>query len=495
MPELLDKGNLEFLLGDYCAGKAMKMHDPILLARVQDQRRGLSVQMMALDKHGLESKLPNGECLVSKKIDGEFTVLVLNDTEVFTVNPYGTVRVGAPFMQEAADLLQKAGIKQAMICGELHVKLPGDKRCRVHDVITHARAPQTQAELDALSFAAFDIMELEGQAPDGLYAHNFEQLQKWFEKGVRVFPVAFKKCKSNKEVQALFAEWVEQDDLEGLVVRSEAFGLYKIKPRHNLDVAVVGFTDSTGERAGMLHDLLVAVMRPDGTFQIACKVGGGFSDEERRQLLSDLKDKEVESQFVEVNSDGVAYRMIRPELVVEISFLDLVSHSTGGTVDRMVLNFDAEESLWSGVRRMPLASVIAPQFVRIRDDKRAHPDDVRIKQLADRVEIALADRNADDLALPPSKLLQREVFTKAAKGKTMVRKLLLWKTNKESESYDFPAYVLYYTDFSPNRKAPLSNEIRVSNSLEQIEALYAQFRDKYVLNGWHAVEAQKIPGA
>ena len=79
------------------------------------------------------------------------------------------------------------------------------------------------------------------------------------------------------------------------------------------------------------------------------------------------------------------------------------------------------------------------------------------------VEIEDIDKTAGDLVLPKSEILRREVVTKVLKGNTMVRKLLLWKTNKEEQDENFPAYVLHLTDFSPNRKDPMKREIRVSN--------------------------------
>jgi hypothetical protein len=53
----------------------------------------------------------------------------------------------------------------------------------------------------------------------------------------------------------------------------------------------------------------------------------------------------------------------------------------------------------------------------------------------------------------------------------MVRKLVLWATHKAGDRSDFPAYVLHVTDFSPNRKTALERDIRVSNSVEQMEQL------------------------
>jgi hypothetical protein len=68
----------------------------------------------------------------------------------------------------------------------------------------------------------------------------------------------------------------------------------------------------------------------------------------------------------------------------------------------------------------------------------------------------------------------------------MVRKLLLWKTNKE-ESGNYPAYVANFTDFSPNRATPIDRDVRISNSREQIEVLYDQLKIENIVKGWSAV--------
>jgi hypothetical protein len=90
--------------------------------------------------------------------------------------------------------------------------------------------------------------------------------------------------------------------------------------------------------------------------------------------------------------------------------------------------------------------------------------------------------------LPKSEVLKREVYTKVIKGQTMVRKLVMWKTNKETEGGNFPGYVVHFTDFSPNRKTNLEREIRVSNSRAQIETLYTGLVTENIVKGWNAVK-------
>jgi hypothetical protein len=123
---------------------------------------------------------------------------------------------------------------------------------------------------------------------------------------------------------------------------------------------------------------------------------------------------------------------------------------------------------------------------------------VRIEQVSQRVEVALADRDASQMTLPPSTLLRRDVYTKEAKGETMVRKFVTWKSNKETVSDEHPAYVLHFTDFSPNRKDPLAREVRISSSLEQIETMRKEMIAENIKQGWNlrsstATEAPTAP--
>ncbi len=138
----------------------------------------------------------------------------------------------------------------------------------------------------------------------------------------------------------------------------------------------------------------------------------------RRELLADLKDHIVASEYAEVNSDHVAYQMVEPRWVAEISCLDLVSQSTRGAPDPAHgARLDPAERKYRVVRRLPLVSVISPQFVRMRDDKQVNANDIRFHKFADLVDVPLLDRDAHQMTLPSSELMAREVYTKSAKGR------------------------------------------------------------------------------
>ncbi len=486
---LIDKSRLDIKLGGYFVGSATQLSDPSLLPLAQEYRRKLSAQMMPLDKPGIRQKIPSSDYHASRKVDGEFTLLVFRDEEVFTINPGGTIRMGMPWQNEIRKQLLQANVSDAVIVGELYARST-DRRPRIHDVVTIARQPQSAADLERLGFAVFDIISLDGEPAGERFRDTWKLIEKVFGDGTLVHPVDAKFVKDSSEVESLFEQWVEAEGAEGLVVRSDETGMYKIKLRHTLDAVVIGFTESSDDRQGMMHDLLLAVMRADGTFQVLSRVGGGFSDQQRRDMLSDLKDMVVDSEYAEVNSDYVAYNMVRPDWVVEVDCLDLISHNTrGGNISRMVLDYQCEgKPGYKVVRRLPLATVISPQFVRRREDKRAHPADVRIAQVSDRVEVPQVDVEARQFQAPKSTLMRREVYTKQLKGETLVRKFVLLKTNKETASDEHPAYVIHYTDFSPGRKDALSREVLVSNSHDQIASLFEQMKEENVKKGWTAYQ-------
>jgi len=485
---LLDRGRVEIKLAEYGVAPATALADSLLLGRTQDYRRAAASRLYPLEGSAINEKIPLAEFHVSRKIDGEFTVLVFRQGEVFTINPGGTVRVGLPVLEEAARLLSKAGVKEAMLACELYLARD-DRRSRVHDIVSVAGRPTAAADLDQIHLAVFDVISLNGGSPPLTFGETWQRLAKLLESGTKIHPVEARWVSKPSAIRELYEQWVEKEGAEGIVCRSDMAGSFKVKPRHNLDVAVIGFAESAGDRAGLLHDMLVAVLRQEGTFHVLGRVGGGFTDDQRKEMLSDLKDMIVESEYSEVSADHVAYQMVRPDWVVEISCLDLVSQNTrGGPVGRMVLDWHANNghSLYRTLRRLPLASVISPQFVRRREDKQVHPTDVRITQVADLVELPQVEKDSRQLVLPRSEVLRREVYVKELKGEMMVRKLVLWKTNKDQAAEDYPAYVVHLTDFSPNRKDPLCREVRVSSSLEQIQQLCDQLKTENIIKGWNA---------
>ncbi len=467
--------------GDYKAGDARHLADPAFLARAQEYRRSLSLSMKTLPESEI-SKVPRAKGIfVTRKYDGEFTLLGYDGKKVVSVNPGGTVRMGLPCYIEAEQLLKKAEIGSCLLAGEIYVRDENPEALAIHQVVRKLRAPSSEADLKKLGFAVFDILEIDGSSLSSV-KDVFSGLSKLFGKGKLVHPVDNVTVNDHRAISEKFDEWVKREGNEGIVIRHDTLGLYKIKTRHNLDLAVIGFSVGTDSRKGMLHDLLTAVVRPDGTFQEIARVGGGFSDEDRRTIAGTLRKKIVPSEYVAVNNDLVAYEMVRPETVIEISCLDLITErARGGPINRMVLEWDGKR--YKALSRLPLVSLISPQFIRIRDDKEAGVEDTSIRQLTQLVPVQEVESSADRAKQPGSELLKREVHVKSMKGNTMVRKLLMWKTNKEKTG-DFPAYVVYLTDFSPNRETPLERDVRFASTKALAENMFRDLAAENFIGGW-----------
>lgn len=480
----IDKKHLARKKGDYFTAKATHLADPAWQTKAREYRRKLSGAMRPLAAHDIQS-IPKARSLYAvRKYDGEFTYVVFDGQSIFSVNPGGTVRVGLPCFAEAAKALKKAKVKSCVLAAELYALGDIGNRNAVREIVILLRSPKSEADLKRIGLAVFDIVEANGKPVETASA-VFKDLDKWFAQGKLVHAAEHVVADKVETIEDAFTDWVIGGGAEGVVVRHDRLGYYKIKLRHNLDAAIIGFSEGTENRKGMLHDLLVAVMRDDGTFHETARVGGGFSDEDRKTIFQELRRRIVPSEYVAVNNDYVAYEMIEPGPVVEISFLDLIPESSkGDPVKRMVLDFDGKK--YNALSRMPLASVISPQFVRIRDDKEANVEDVNIRQVANIVPVADTEKSARSKVLQPSKLLEREVYKKTMRGASMIRKLLLWKTNKE-QSGEFPGYVVYVTDFSPNRQNPLERDIKISNSEKTARRLYTDMAEKYFVGGWEKV--------
>jgi hypothetical protein len=482
-----DKKRFSEKQSGYSVGPATALADPMLYARTQEYKRRLSGQMRPISGKDLY-KIPKTKGYYGmRKYDGEFMLFVFDGENGIAINPGGTVRVGLPALDEAVELLKKAKVKSCMLGIEIYAPLADSaKRGRVYDVSKVLRNPKSAGELKTMSVAVFDIVELDGK-PVPSADEVYKKLDDLFGDGKLVHGVEYRVLKDLEEVEDLFTDWVIGEGGEGLVVRHDRIGWYKIKMRHSLDVAVIGFSEGIEDRKGMLHDLLVAVMRDDGTFHEFARVGGGFKDEERKTFVKDFKKKVVPSDYVAVNNDYVAYEMLEPGTVIEISCLDMITeNSKGDPINRMVLEWDGKK--YTALSRLPLASAISPQFIRLREDKEAVPEDVNIRQLAAMAEVPDTKKSASKDDSKPSKIIERQVYRKVMKGKKMVRKLLLWETNKGGETGEFPGYVVYLTDFSPNRQNPLERDIRVSNKLKTAKAMFDQIAEKKFIGGWEKVE-------
>lgn len=461
--------------------------DAELASRLMGYKRQVASAYRAIATEEMPT-LPSGLLQVSPKIDGELWFIVVDGDECVLVSPKGSVLAGdIPVLVEAKSALLGKVQGLTIVAGELFaLNKPGSGRVRVGD-LGSAMGGEAQAEVARMAFAAFDLLtggDTEVPTTPEPYPDRLAVLRRWFEGGKRVQAMKNEQVASPADVGRLFAEWAEGGKAEGLVVRAADHRIFKVKPFFTLDAVIIGYTERS-DAPNQVRSALLALMREDGTLQITSSVGNFGGDDVRAQFYSALVPMQAPSTFRYANSSGEMYRFVRPEMVIEVRVTDVQAEDSAGMpLSRMVLNWGPAG--WTQVAPMPGASVLHPVFTRIRGDKGVNVTDIRMSQLTERVVVRDLTRVVSAHARPKSEVVMREVYTKETKGKVAVRKLLVWKTNKEAES-DFPAYVVHWTDYSADRKTPLEREVRQAPTEAEARKIADGLLVENIKKGWARV--------
>lgn len=465
----------------YQEGKAEAL-DKVSVTKALAYKKDFLKKFIAISPQQIDSRLGDSIYWVTRKYDGEFADIFYEDGRAVIVNRSGRTRRGIPCVDDAAAVLKKNGVGEAVIPAELYMYDSG-RKTRVNDLVN---ALADEKKIGSLRLACFDIMELDGQEykPKN-YGETLEKLDELLKGGTLVHPVDWKVARSNAQVKEIFADWVEKEGSEGLVVRSEMPFVWKIKPRHNVDAVVVGFTEGTGDAQGQVRTLLLALMPEEGRYQIVTRVGGGMSERQKRDLFEYFSPRVMPSQFVDTDSNHVAFRMVEPDKVLEFSVNDVRWETPNGLIQNPVLEIvEGEYRLSETVNGI---SFVAPVIERFRDDKRADAGDVRLSQVEGFSSFEPGDiEKMPAPKLRPSEILFREVYRKTIGDKVMVLKFTGWRTNKEKTG-EWPAYVLHITNFSSDRRQRLQREVEITDDQKQLYELRRRAIAENVKKGWERV--------
>ena len=459
------------------------LRDKDILSLVLKYRRNIASNYRAVTPDEITTGIPQGKLIASPKIDGEIWFLLLDGPEPVLINPRGRVIGGKiPLLQEAAEFKSRIS-ERTIIAGELFVaKKTG--RPRVGDLASLLSQGQT-AQVEALGFAPFDLLiggDHESKMPINDYPTRIATIQRICSGGKRLKPVRSEDVNTSHQIMDFFKEWVDQGKAEGLIVRSADDRVYKIKPAITLDAAIIGYTRRR-EDTSQVRGILLGLMREDGNFQILGACGNVGDDTARRDLMEQLANSDISSNYRHVSSSGELYQLVKPELVVEVKVTDLQPlDSSENPILRMVLQLSDQK--WSSLRNMPGIAILHPAVTRIRHDKKVDTLDVRFSQVAEYCNVTNLTDSVAKQDLPSSEILRREVYTKSAKDLVSVRKLVLFRTNKQHIDSSYPAYVVHWTDYSPGRKDPLQKEVRVAPIEKIATAIANEMIAENIKKGW-----------
>ena len=440
-------------------------------------KRKVAGSFMAITQEDISSKISGDQVYITTKIDGEFNLLHFDGKQSMLVNGSGKIKDDLPLLMSATKSLKDQKIKSLSVACELHLSTQ-DHRSRVFEVMS-----AISKKKDSLTVSPFDIVALDGEDyAENDYQKTIEKLTELFKNNDEINPVYFQSA-SSSGVKEIYEEIVANKGAEGLVVRFPDMPIvYKIKPLYTIDASVIGFTEGDEKK---VREILIALQNEDDSFVQFGRTGNGLSEDEKADLYKSLSKDIIESSYIEADGRRVAFQMVKPIMVVEISVNELLTENTKGIIKNHLLNYD-EKNGYSFSASIDGVSLIHPVFKRIRDDKQVNNHDVRFSQVTDIVYLEHTGKGKTK-ALPESEIIFREVYTKASKGNTNVQKFIAWKTNKEKSDDGYPAFVMNYTNFSPTRKDPLKKDVRISNSKKQIMELVNGFMENNIKKGWEKV--------
>lgn len=415
--------------------------------------------------------------MVSTKLDGELWFL-LHDGEWKLVSPTARVISGDIEILKAAEA---AKLNTASIfAGELYVA--GEGRTRIADV-TSALAGGEKADTSKLNFGIFDLVTSPEVSAIGTpYTVRYEVISSLPTTG-NLHLVAHIATKSSTEVAEIFDREVSGAGMEGLVARSEDGRSYKVKPTKELDAVILGFTERRDvDGTSMVRSLLFGVLHDDGSWDPLSTTGNVGDTAFRKELFTQLSAITRPSSYRRTSeSSGVMYKFVDPSIVVELKCMDLqLEDFHGKTIKHPRLEYVGGEWKVSGWAQS--ASVHNSIVVRLRTDKSVTTEDVGWSQITRQLPIP---ETVEESTLAPSTVIRRQVWTKEGSGKVDVRKLVVWKTNKEGA--DYPAYVVHWTDYSSTRKSPLDREVRLAPNEKAALAIAEAMIADNIKKGWSEV--------
>ena len=470
--------------GTFIRGKANSLPVPKIGPLIDNYKKTVAQRLFS--KRIDEFTKIRGEILyVSVKVDGEYVAYYYEESSkesFFCNSPTNRIYTGLPVNEDLDKIMLKQGFTSALIGGELFAtsKDPLDFEARAHisDFTHYSRNPQSLEDLERIGFKAFDILQINGE--DWLskpYKKRLDKLQDIFLDKGRASMVKSKVAKTATEIEKFYKTNVLDDGQEGIVVRGEGFG-YKMKPVHTLDAAIIGIAEGlygTDITLDQLATALVALRNPNGDYQILTAVGTGLTDKDRKELLTKFEIVPSQGFVVPARYDGRVFHLVKPGMVAHIDYQEILTEVRGEPIHQNALRYNEKEERWERLQQVEFVKLLYPRFVSgnpIRTDKSAHKIiDVRVSQVTDVVDVPHIDAVPEVEPLKKSVLLARNVYVK---GENALRKVLAWETNKAS-SGTYPAYVIYYFDYSDGRKTPITRKVRITEDKEQMWEIFEGF--------------------
>jgi len=467
-------------IGGEVFGKGVRnatLSDTHLVQTLADYRRRVAGGYRAVLPEDIDS-IPHGPSWVSTKLDGELWFLVKRSGLLALISPKGRVIHGdLPVFNAAKDLPD--GV---IVAGELTVDM-GEKRARIGDLLA-ALAKGNNAAASSIIFCGFDIVELNNAPVAQSYSKRYQHLKSVLPEAGSLRYVTSQVLNTPQDINTEFQSAVLDGQAEGLVVRHENGLIYKIKPQIHLDAAIIAYSVKT-DQPHLIRSMLLGLMDQDQQWVILGPIGNIGDDQQRKLLFEQLNADKSDSNIRYANSAGSLYNFVTPKTVVEVAVTDLQGELSDGTIPSTVQATFGDQT-WRRNGQGYCPKMLHPVMKRIRADKSVSYDDIRVEQVTPYLGALRHAQNNQDLK--ESTLIRRQVWTKETKGQIAVRKLVVWRTNKETDDPRYPAFVVHWTDYSPGRAKPLDRDVRPLADEASALSMADQLIEQNIKKGWQPTE-------
>lgn len=445
--------------------------DPVIKPLLDGYRQVVAQRYTPCPPSDLRRLLAAPPFHVSRKIDGELWFLGASDDGAVLVAGNGRVGTGQ------VPVLSVSLPAGCVLAGELYVP-NADGRERVGDV-RNAIANDP----DQLAFAAFDVLRHDDITwRETTYGDRLATLKTLVPTEGPVHAVPVTTVESEVDVVGLFTDIVESTGAEGIIVRCSDGRALKVKPEVTLDLAILGYTTRSGPQGPEVRSVQLGVAAGEDLWVPLGTAGNMADGVDRRELLALLEALKTDSTYRRAASTGQLYEMVRPEAVVECRVLDVQVEDSKGRPIRQP-EIVLTDGSWEVHGQVAAATLLNVIVLRLRTDKTDSREGAGWRQ----IEAYVPAPGDAAVQAPEVTVIRRQVWTKSTKDKTDVRKLVVWKTNRESLDPSYPAYVVHWTDYSAGRKTPLTREVRPVMSEQQGNELAEAMIADHIKKGWEEI--------
>jgi hypothetical protein len=465
----------------YAFAKSGAVTDTVLMSVAAQYEQSVIRKMTMLPEAKASTQF-SGTALVmvSEKYDGEGVFIYFEkNKELFCFNaPSGRARYGFNALTALGSRLEKS-VDKALLRAELYLPPVNGKRRSSSDVTRTSFSGDTES-VGEFRLAVIDIIMLNGAN----YAAKpftvvWKELQEMlpFDSNAVVHAVeGF--IESENTVLPRYRRIIDKGG-EGVVVRRlDTTEFFKIKPRKSIETVIIGYVEDDYEFGRGVASLLTAVSYSDTspettthTFQITARVGSGFTDLQRAELLEFLEKIQMRAPISLTDSAGRVIKFVQPSLIAEITYEDLLPESDRETPNKSQLITFSQDSGYQYIGLSAFPRLSFATFLKIREDKSVSDADIN--------QLISGRKKPEPLqsdALIEPKIIRREVYRKGE----MVRKLVVLNTSSSKRNLT----LIYWIDYSAKRKDPFKSEIYVAFTPERIDEICNRLISENVVKGW-----------